>query len=277
MYQTATRGPGEWAFARSADAAGRAGTTHTAAGHAAASPGQPDPPPVRFAARRMRPEQVFGLVFVVGLHLGLLYAMWNYRLLPAPDAVKTVFVNFISPPAKTEPPAKPLPPKPVKLDKPLPVTPKPTPPPPQQLVAETPVLAASEPVAPAPPAVPTPAPVIAAPTPVVAAPAPAAPAKPAGPVSLAEDLSVSCPDRAPPAYPLSARRRGEQGRVVLRVELDERGQIARAQVATSSGSSQLDEAALAAVRQWHCNPAQRGGQAVRAVALQPFNFTLEGR
>ncbi len=271
MLQTASHAEGAPASAwPSSERAGKARVAETSSAPNA---------PAAFAFRhRLRPEQVFGLVFVVGIHIVALYAMWNYRLLPLPAEAATVFVNFISPPAKPEtlpPPPKPEAPKPVKLEKPLPVTPQP--PPPQQLVAEAPILAPSEPVAPAPPAVPPPAPTIIAPAPVFAASAPAAPPKPAGPVSLSDDLSVSCPDRSPPSYPLAARRRGEQGRVVLRVELDERGSIARAQIANSSGSSLLDEAALAAVRQWHCNPAQRGGQAVRAVALQPFNFTLEGR
>ncbi|MDZ4251209.1 MAG: energy transducer TonB, partial [Sulfuritalea sp.] len=31
-----------------------------------------------------------------------------------------------------------------------------------------------------------------------------------------------------------------------------------------------------AVRSWRCNPPQRDGQAVRAVALQPFKFVLQG-
>jgi protein TonB len=74
-----------------------------------------------------------------------------------------------------------------------------------------------------------------------------------------------------------SRRAGEQGRVVLRVELDERGSVTQASVATSSGLPRLDDAALSAVRQWRCNPASRGGVPVRAVALQPFNFVLEGR
>ncbi|HRK77875.1 MAG TPA: energy transducer TonB, partial [Thiobacillus sp.] len=74
-----------------------------------------------------------------------------------------------------------------------------------------------------------------------------------------------------------SRRLGETGKVVLRVELDETGRVSTAQVASSSGSTRLDAAALAAVRSWRCNPAQRDGQAVRSVATQPFNFTLEGR
>jgi len=70
---------------------------------------------------------------------------------------------------------------------------------------------------------------------------------------------------------------GEEGKVVLRVELDEEGRISAARVVSSSGYGRLDETALAAIRNWRCHPAQRDGQPVRAVAMQPFNFVLEGR
>jgi len=63
--------------------------------------------------------------------------------------------------------------------------------------------------------------------------------------------------------------------VVLRVELDEQGNVSASRVATSSGFARLDEAALAAVKTWRCNPARRDGQPVRAVALQPFKFVLQ--
>jgi protein TonB len=62
--------------------------------------------------------------------------------------------------------------------------------------------------------------------------------------------------------------------VVLRVELDEQGRISNAEVATSSGSPRLDEAALNAVKEWRCTAARRDGVPARAVALQPFNFKL---
>ncbi len=216
-------------------------------------------------AGRLPFDRMVGLILVIGAHALAFYGLWSYRILPSPAEALTVFVNFINPPPAKEPP-QPAPPKPVKLEKPRPVEP----PRPQQLVAEAPVISPAEPVAPAPPKEP-PA--------VIAAPAapPAPPPKPAGPVTLADELSVACPNRTPPAYPAFSRRTGEQGRVILRVELDERGSVTQASVATSSGSPRLDEAALAAVRQWRCNPALRGGVPVRAVALQPFNFVLEGR
>jgi protein TonB len=63
---------------------------------------------------------------------------------------------------------------------------------------------------------------------------------------------------------------------VLRVELDERGHVSTASIVESSSYKRLDEAALAVVKTWRCNPSLRNGQPVRAVALQPFNFVLQG-
>lgn len=178
----------------------------------------------------------------------------------------TLFVNFIDPAREQPKPSvvpPPKPPKPVKRE---------TPPPPKpshyHLASNAPVVSPDEVVEPVPP----PPPVIEAPPEPVALP----PAPPE-PVTLASELALTCPERNPPAYPPLARRLGETGKVVLRVELDEAGRVSAAQVLTSSGSNRLDAAALAAVRTWRCQPAQRGGQAVRSVAMQPFKFTLEGR
>jgi protein TonB len=60
------------------------------------------------------------------------------------------------------------------------------------------------------------------------------------------------------------------------VELNEQGNVASARVSTSSGSTHLDEAALTAVKTWRCTPAIRDGQPMRAIALQPFKFVLQG-
>jgi protein TonB len=69
----------------------------------------------------------------------------------------------------------------------------------------------------------------------------------------------------------------EQGRVVLRVELGVDGYVSNVAFKTRSGFNRLDEAAVAAVKIWRCKPAYRGGVAVDAIALQPFDFILEGR
>jgi len=79
-----------------------------------------------------------------------------------------------------------------------------------------------------------------------------------------------------PSYPVFAKRAREQGKVILRVQVDAGGQVAGIEVQTSSGSERLDKAALAAVRQWRFVPARAGERAVAGVALVPITFQLEG-
>ena len=206
---------------------------------------------------------------MLAVHGAVLYGLWGAGVTLKSDTATTVFVDFIDPPQPKAPPKR-EPPVPVKRNQSRSAQPHP-PARLQQLVAETPVVVPTEAFA-LPSLVST---IIPAPAP---APAPAPPApKLAEPVSLATDLSVSCPVRIAPAYPALARRMGEEGEVVLRVELSEDGQITSARVATSSGFRRLDEAALAAIKNWRCHAAQRDGQPVRAVAIQPFTFSLEGR
>lgn len=207
-------------------------------------------------------QRLIGLSLVLLLHGILLWALWQHRLISAPQETMTLFVDFISPPM---PENKPEPP-------PQPVKSKTVTPPAPRLVAQTPIIAPTDYVAPPPPPEPS---RIEAPVAPRAPPAPPTP-MPVGPVSLGSELALTCPERAAPDYPAISRRLGEEGSVVLRVELDEAGTVAAAQVKESSGFARLDAAALAAVKRWHCQPAQRDGQPVRAVALQPFRFVLQG-
>ena len=212
--------------------------------------------------RSLKREQLIGLLFVLAFHGAALYGLWSYRIIPTPDEAITLMVNLINPP----PPEQPKPPKPRP----------PEPPPPEHLhlAVEAPVVLPDEPVVYVPP----PPPVVEAPPPPQpSAPLVEAPPLPPQPVMLSGELSVSCPERSPPVFPSLSMRMNEQGKVVLRVELGEDGRVANAEVKTSSGYRRLDDAALNAVRTWRCKPSVRNGVAVRAVALQPFNFILEGR
>lgn len=208
---------------------------------------------------QLRMDRIAGLVFVLALHAAVLYGLWSNRLIPSPLEAATVFVNFIAPPApqKAEEPRLPVPPKPQPK-----ASEKPQP---RQLVAETPAIAPGDYVAPAP--------LKQAAEPTIQAPSMTLPA---GPVALSTELSVACTERLAPTYPSQSRRLGETGVVILRVELNETGRVASAAVKSSSGYSRLDEAALVAVRTWRCTPALRNGQSVSSVALQPFNFILQG-
>jgi protein TonB len=217
-----------------------------------------------------------GMLFVLAFHGALLYVLWNQRLIPPPEQVAKIFVNFITMPKveevhKVDLPLLPSKPKPKpKLE------PKPLPKPklklvekqqPQQLVPEEPVLSEEEVITPPSPPVELVETSVPEPVPVPA---------PTGPVTLSTELSVTCPELSPPSYPSLSRRLGEEGKLVLRVELDKNGHVSTASVIESSSYKRLDEAALAAVKTWRCNPSLRNGQPVRAVALQPFNFVLQG-
>jgi TonB family protein len=97
---------------------------------------------------------------------------------------------------------------------------------------------------------------------------------PEGPITLSAELSAVCPKMSAPSYPPLSRRLGEEGELVLRVELDESGHISVAQVIISSGHKRLDDAAMASVKTWRCTPLRRNGIPVRAITPQPFNFVL---
>jgi protein TonB len=56
--------------------------------------------------------------------------------------------------------------------------------------------------------------------------------------------------RVDPAYPASAERAGEEGTVLLEIQVDTLGRAMNVQVARSSGFDSLDMAAIRAVKQW---------------------------
>jgi periplasmic protein TonB len=79
----------------------------------------------------------------------------------------------------------------------------------------------------------------------------------------------------PPRYPESARRRQEQGRVMVRVSVAIDGTPTDTRIDASSGHPALDEAAMDAVRQWRFLPARQNDRPVVASAEVPIVFRLE--
>lgn len=79
-----------------------------------------------------------------------------------------------------------------------------------------------------------------------------------------------------PAYPLEARRRREEGLVVLSVQVDRDGFPSRIQVVQSSKFERLDAAAVEAVSQWRFTPARIGSLAVSSQIEVPIRFRLAG-
>jgi protein TonB len=154
----------------------------------------------------------------------------------------------------------------------LPTPPSPPPPAP-------PVL--RQPAPPTPVATPVEVPVehpvtVAVTTPAVAVPPVASqpPTPPSAPAAAASDALayIVAPQ---PDYPLIARRKGWEGTVVLRVEVDAEGLPTAVTVERSSGRPALDQAARRKVlADWRFRPALRDGLAVPSVGLVPVDFRL---
>ncbi|WP_262198842.1 energy transducer TonB [Serratia ficaria] len=79
---------------------------------------------------------------------------------------------------------------------------------------------------------------------------------------------------SPPDYPSVALRRRQEGSVTLRILVLENGRAGDVSVTKSSRSTYLDEAAIAAVKQWRFIPSKRGNVAIKGYAEQTITFTL---
>jgi protein TonB len=77
-----------------------------------------------------------------------------------------------------------------------------------------------------------------------------------------------------PRYPPQSRRLREQGLVVLKVLIDERGTACEIQIESSSGYARLDDAAREAVRRAAFRPYVEDGAPRRALVLIPIEFSL---
>ncbi len=84
---------------------------------------------------------------------------------------------------------------------------------------------------------------------------------------------------SPVNYPTDLWEQQVEGTVVLRLHLDERGNVVpdSTRVAESSGYPALDSAALKAVPDMRLAPARRGGQPVATTFLQPVHFRHQQR
>ncbi len=79
--------------------------------------------------------------------------------------------------------------------------------------------------------------------------------------------------REVPVYPLIARRLGKEGRVLLRLTIDEKGILLDIEVVEGAGFG-LTQAAIDAVKKSTFEPAKRDGRPVLSKALLPVKFTL---
>jgi protein TonB len=78
-----------------------------------------------------------------------------------------------------------------------------------------------------------------------------------------------------PLYPALSRRLGEQGRVLLHVQVSTAGTPLDVTVKESSGFKRLDQAAVETVKRWQFVPAKQGNTALVSWVDVPLQFSLE--
>jgi len=198
-------------------------------------------------------SRVVFAVFITAVHLGVGYALMHLRTRTAmAEVLPPVDVRFIAE-APTQPhwePPKVTPVQP-KLDTVAPAVP----------LIDIPVVQEQSSHA-------ITIPVAAAPPPPAAEPS-SAPAKLVASVEyLREPI---------PRYPPQSRKLREQGLVVLRVLIDERGTACDVAIENSSGHERLDRAAREAIARAEFRPYIEDGVARRAMVLIPIEFSLNAR
>ena len=109
-------------------------------------------------------------------------------------------------------------------------------------------------------------------------PQPSQTPQPSQPSSLSQ-ARVAAPPRPRrairPEYPKGARLRGEQGNVILEIEIGADGVCVAAKVAVSCGFAELDAAAVKAALAARFVPAKAGNSPVSSVARLTLSFRLK--
>lgn len=78
-----------------------------------------------------------------------------------------------------------------------------------------------------------------------------------------------------PQYPKLSRRRGEEGKVTLRVRVRADGRAENVEIAHTSGHPRLDAAARETVLSWRFVPARQGETPIDSSLLVPVVFRLD--
>ena len=77
-----------------------------------------------------------------------------------------------------------------------------------------------------------------------------------------------------PAYPLIARKKGWEGRVIIQAEIDREGNVLEIKVLESSGFKVLDNASLETLKKWKFTPAKIGNKFVDDTVNIPVKFLI---
>jgi len=206
-----------------------------------------------------------GLIGASALLHGFLLHSGRVGVSPAAPAAKESETTVILLEEPEQVPEMPPPvPEPEPLPEPAPILP-PEPPEEEEVL--------SAPKAEAPPAPPLPKPPASQPRkPQKETPRPEPSPRPAA--RAADEPRPVIVRNPAPRYPEFARRKGWEGRVVVRVSVDANGRPTQTVISKGSGYSVLDQAALQAVKTWRFRPRTLGGVPMAGTVDVPVNFSL---
>ncbi|MDH4560393.1 energy transducer TonB [Pseudomonas sp. BN411] len=231
------------------------------------------------------PRFLLSFALVLALHLGVGWLLHGLRAEPgvAVRAPEAMLIQLVSPEpapvprAAPKPVARPLPAarpaQSVKAPRPEPrpmVTSKPQPAPARQMAKAEPVEPRSSEAASAPPTKAADA------VPSHREP----PALASTPATRAADMEVFSREPEfltppkPPIYPAQARRRNQQGLVLVEARLDADGHLRELRLLRSSGVESLDRSAMDAVANWRFRPETQNGLPVPSRVHIPIEFAL---
>ena len=77
-----------------------------------------------------------------------------------------------------------------------------------------------------------------------------------------------------PTYPLIARKKGWEGRVVLQTDVDKQGNVKFIRILESSGFKVLDDISIETLKTWKFKPAKLGNKFVDDIVNIPVKFVL---
>ena len=77
-----------------------------------------------------------------------------------------------------------------------------------------------------------------------------------------------------PTYPLIARKKGWEGRVILQTDVDKKGNVKFVRILESSGFKVLDDISIETLKTWKFRPAKLGNKFVDDIVNIPVKFVL---
>ena len=78
-----------------------------------------------------------------------------------------------------------------------------------------------------------------------------------------------------PSYPLLARKKGWEGRVIIQANIDKKGNVKFIKVSESSGFKILDDVSVKTLKTWKFKPAMLGSKFVNDTVYIPVKFVLK--